>query len=310
MSILLLPPFAIPAGSMGAALGGEGVSSPGNFDVSVYGLDALANKHGMYSPASRILTSYSATGRLIRVRRDTDNEEEDFGAVGSTGLLDSSAVTAWLAGATGYVVNVYDQSNNGYDIGQASASLQPTINLGSSIPFIRFPNAVSGARLIGTVGLDFARNQPHASIFTVARYTNTGATSCALSVQTGGNQTRMSLQKTTTVFRAQSRRLDADGANNTTGHAGNTNWVAQIGGFDWANGEIYHRVDSATETHAMSGTEGNTSDTDSSPESTFGAQYFNNFRDADFVLWGLTRDLLDAASAGVLATALGMLKPT
>lgn len=307
MSGALLPPFAMLAGTHGAANGGA--AGP-TFDPSVYGLDALADKFGIYSPASRVLTSYSATGRLIRLRRDTDDDEADFGAVAATGLLDSTSVGSWLGGATGYVVKVYDQSGHGYDIGQTSASLQPTINLSSSIPFIRFPNGVSGARLVGTTGLDFARNQPHASIFTVCRYTNTGQTSCAMSVQTGGNVTRMSLQKTTTVFRAQARRLDADSATNTAGHPGNTNWVAQIGGWDFAGGSVYQRADSASETATMGGAPGNSEDTNSSPESTFGAQYFNNFRDADFVLWGQTRDLLDTTPAGALASALAALKPT
>jgi hypothetical protein len=303
---VLLPPFALLGGTQGAVVG---VTVAPTFDPSVYGLDALADRFGIYCPASRVLTSYGEAARLIRLRRGTDNDEADFHAVAVTGVLDTTSVSSWLGGATGYVVKVYDQSGNGHDIGQSSQSLQPTINLGSSMPFIRFPNAVSGARLVGTTGLDFARNQPHASIFTVCRYTNTGQTSCAMSVQTGGNVTRMSLQKTTTVFRAQARRLDADGATNTGGHAGNTNWVAQIGGWDFAGGVIHQRADGASETAAMGGAPGNSEDTDSSPESTFGAQYFNNFRDADFVLWGQTRDLLDTMSAGALATALAALKP-
>lgn len=308
MGLLLIPPYAMLAGSGLAAFGGGELPEP--YDPSPFGLDALTSKWGIYSPAYRVLTSYAASGNLVRLRRSSDDAESDFAAVRTTGLLDTTAVASWLGADTAYVTTVYDQSGNGYDIAQPTASLQPTLNLGGSIPFVSFANT-SGCRLIGTSGLGFSRNQPHFSCFTVVRYNNTTQTSGGMSVQSGVNTNRMAFQKTASVFRASSRRLDADGSSTvTTGFAASTNWVAQIGGFDFAGGNIYHRVDANTETVAMSGTPGNTSDTDASPEHTFNGQYFNNFRNSDFTLWGLSRDLLDTTPAGVLATALAALKVT
>lgn len=71
----------------------------------------------------RLLTAY--TGALVRLRRDSDNAESDFGYA-ATGEIDAAAVAAWLGGANGFVVTWYDQSGNGYDVTQATTTAQPT----------------------------------------------------------------------------------------------------------------------------------------------------------------------------------------
>lgn len=71
----------------------------------------------------RFLTSY--TGPLIRLRRDSDNAESDFGYVEATGLLDTAAVATWLGGANGYVVTWYDQSGNAKNATQSTTTAQP-----------------------------------------------------------------------------------------------------------------------------------------------------------------------------------------
>lgn len=71
----------------------------------------------------RFLTSY--TGSLIRLRRDSDNAESDFGYVEATGLLDTAAIVTWLGGANGFIVKWYDQSGNSRDAAQATAANQP-----------------------------------------------------------------------------------------------------------------------------------------------------------------------------------------
>lgn len=84
-------------------------------------LDGLSNIAIAYS-TRRLLTSYA--GNLIRLRRDSDNGESDFG-YDANGDLDIAAVAAWLGGATGYIVTWYDQSGNGVNATQGVAASQP-----------------------------------------------------------------------------------------------------------------------------------------------------------------------------------------
>jgi hypothetical protein len=62
----------------------------------------------------------------IRVRRSSDSSEQDIGFDGS-GNLDTSAISAFCGSGSGYVKTWYDQSGNGFDMSQATASKQPVI---------------------------------------------------------------------------------------------------------------------------------------------------------------------------------------
>lgn len=73
----------------------------------------------------RLRTQYR--GALMRVRRSSDNLEADFG-VGQAGV-DWDALSGFIGGGSGYVSKWYDQSGNGHDLLQASASAQPQIGL-------------------------------------------------------------------------------------------------------------------------------------------------------------------------------------
>lgn len=75
----------------------------------------------------RINSGY--TGPLIRLRRSTDSVESDFGSGLAMGdFLDYSAIDTWLSGGTAYVVKWYDQSGQGRDLQQATASRQPILS--------------------------------------------------------------------------------------------------------------------------------------------------------------------------------------
>lgn len=63
------------------------------------------------------------TGALIRLRRSSDDAESDFFEA-DDGIIDTTAIAAWLGGATGYPVAEYDQSGNGRDAAQATATKQ------------------------------------------------------------------------------------------------------------------------------------------------------------------------------------------
>jgi len=96
----------------GASIGVSGVVPP---------LDGLAASVQGYS--TRLLrTAY--LGDCVRLRRDSDNAELDFG-FDLNGDIDATAISTWLAGADGYLVTWYDQSGNGFDVTQAAAARQP-----------------------------------------------------------------------------------------------------------------------------------------------------------------------------------------
>ena len=62
-------------------------------------------------------------GSALRLRRSSDNQEQDFGFAGDD--LDSAAISAWLDGANGFCTTLYDQSGNNGNITQSDVSAQP-----------------------------------------------------------------------------------------------------------------------------------------------------------------------------------------
>ncbi len=93
-----------------------------------------------------LVSSYA--GPAIRVRRSTDNTEQDIGFAG--GVLDTAALTAFCGSGSGYVSTVYDQSGGAHHFAQPSAGAQPMIvNAG----------AVTAVRQNGPPGIVFAGAQ-------------------------------------------------------------------------------------------------------------------------------------------------------
>lgn len=99
------------------------------------------------TPAARLLNSYpnasvaysvrllrnGYTGNSIRVRRSSDNAEQNIGFDGS-GNLDTTSLTNFITGTTdGFVTTWYDQSGNGNNAVQTSATSQPIIVSGGTI---------------------------------------------------------------------------------------------------------------------------------------------------------------------------------
>lgn len=66
------------------------------------------------------------TGDAIRVRRASDNTEQDIG-FDANGDLDTSALATFCSGTNGFVKTWYDQSGNGLDAEQTATTLQPKI---------------------------------------------------------------------------------------------------------------------------------------------------------------------------------------
>jgi hypothetical protein len=85
-------------------------------------LDAVTTATGGWS-LRKLRAAYS--GNCIRVRRSSDNTEQDIGFVGN--VLDSSSLTTFVGANNGFVVTWYDQSGVGRNLTQTTATAQPLI---------------------------------------------------------------------------------------------------------------------------------------------------------------------------------------
>lgn len=64
-----------------------------------------------------------STSNVIRVRRSSDNTEQDFTAA----QIESGSIVSFCGAGNGFVTTWYDQSGNNRNLAQSSASLQPQI---------------------------------------------------------------------------------------------------------------------------------------------------------------------------------------
>ena len=85
-------------------------------------LDFYQNAAAAYS-LRKLSTTY--TGSAIRVRRASDNTEQDIGFVSNE--LDTSALTTFCSGTDGFVKTWYDQSGNARNATQVTSANQPQI---------------------------------------------------------------------------------------------------------------------------------------------------------------------------------------
>jgi hypothetical protein len=102
-------------------------------------LDLYPNAAAAYS--LRLLRK-DYTGNAIRVRRSSDNTEQDIGFVNN--VLDTSSLTSFCGVGNGFVTTWYDQSGNAFNATQSTAGNQPQIVSSGSIinegskPTLRF----------------------------------------------------------------------------------------------------------------------------------------------------------------------------
>lgn len=87
---------------------------------------------------SRLSSTHS--GPLIRVRRSSDNAEQDISAGTVAGGLDTTALASFCGSSSCFIRTWYDQSGNGRDAGNATTSWQPRIvNAGTIDTFNGLP---------------------------------------------------------------------------------------------------------------------------------------------------------------------------
>ena len=140
------------------------IINPYQFGVAFTGLlDTYSGAAAAYSAARRLSSTY--TGSLIRVRRSSDNTEQDIG-YDSNNVLDESALTTFVGANDGFVTTWYDQSGNGRNQAQATAISQPRIVNGGVVEKIDTKpsiNFISGTWMRNTTQLNVK------SIFTLSK---------------------------------------------------------------------------------------------------------------------------------------------
>lgn len=77
------------------------------------------------------LLSTSYTGSAIKVRRASDNTEQNIGFVDN--VLDTTSLASFCSGTNGFVTTWYDQSGNGRNARQTTAANQPQIVSSGSV---------------------------------------------------------------------------------------------------------------------------------------------------------------------------------
>jgi hypothetical protein len=113
-------------------------------------LDTYSGAAAAYS--LRLLDS-TYTGDAIRVRRASDNAEQDISFDGN-GDLDTSALTTFCTGTDGFVKTWYDQSGNANDATQTTTAEQPKIY--DSSTGVELENGVAGLNASGIKYLPFS----------------------------------------------------------------------------------------------------------------------------------------------------------
>lgn len=88
------------------------------------------------------------TGPLVRVRRSSDNAEQDIGYLDDDSL-DAATASAFIGGGTGFVATWYDQSGNARHWTQTSGPAQPALVLAAK-PYLDYAGAQN---LVGNIAM-------------------------------------------------------------------------------------------------------------------------------------------------------------
>ena len=121
-------------------------------------LDTYPSASAAYS-LRRLRSAY--TGNLIRVRRSSDNTEQDIG-YDSNNVLDETALITFVGANNGFVTTWYDQSGNANNGVQTTAANQPQIvtrgvvNKINSKPSLSFNGTTNSFNLTTTINYNIS----------------------------------------------------------------------------------------------------------------------------------------------------------
>ena len=122
-----MPDFGIMRGFNEKLFGDKLVPGQLPTELGGVGLSGLLDNYsGAAAAYSLRLLRTAYTGSAIRVRRSSDNTEQDIGFDGN-GNLDTSALTSFCGSGNGFVTTWYDQSGNSNNAAQTTAANQPQI---------------------------------------------------------------------------------------------------------------------------------------------------------------------------------------
>lgn len=99
-------------------IGGKVFGFPPPLILDTYGTN-------LYAAYSLRLLRNSYGGACVRVRRSSDNTEQDFGFVDN--VVDMASIISFCGAGNGFVTTWYDQSGLGKNVTQATAGNQPQI---------------------------------------------------------------------------------------------------------------------------------------------------------------------------------------
>jgi len=158
------------------------------FDAAGFGtpllLDTYPGAAAAYS-VRKLRTAY--TGNAIRVRRSSDNAEQNIGFV--AGNLDTTALTTFCSGTNGFVTTWYDQSGNGNDATQSTAANQPQIVSSGSVinvnskPCLQFDNTIQQFLSYSTALWTYTGNS---TLFHTSTNRNSGSSQYGSVISQGG----------------------------------------------------------------------------------------------------------------------------
>jgi hypothetical protein len=106
-----------------------GAAEPVTEDADTLLLDQYPDAYAAYS-LRQLRESYS--GPAIRVRRSSDNAEQDIG-FGQDGFVDTAAIKNFVGSGDGYVTTLYAQVDGTPDMTQGTVSDQPRIASGGAV---------------------------------------------------------------------------------------------------------------------------------------------------------------------------------
>jgi len=91
-------------------------------------LDTYPNASIAYS-FRKLRSAYA--GSAVRIRRSSDNTEQDIGFVGND--FDAASASSFIGGGSGFISKWYDQSGNGADLSQTTSTQQPDYSASTGI---------------------------------------------------------------------------------------------------------------------------------------------------------------------------------
>ena len=231
-----------------------------------------------YSPtvAYSLRKLSSSATNAIRVRRDSDNAEQDIGFSGND--LDTTSLTSFVGAGDGFVTKWYNQGTSGtsYDASQTTASSQPLIVASGVVTtFVGGQNAIDLGDTVLNRLLVFGsgalyNNKSYGVVFSVYQNNSTTA-KCIFGWSTPASATARfaSFDSFTTAQRHEirTRRLDADSISvleDTVNFPVGGGAKLRTDIIDWANADAFIRRNGSQVASSTShGTAGNTSATDS-----------------------------------------------